>query len=199
MSFLKTNRTVSGRSTSREGHRIAKELLQSLGDVDETSIDVPLSSIMASHSYSHHLGGHDDDDATEAFTEDEDDLSGDDFPEDENHKKVVPSIDSKFDDSLDTTQNNMINKTWNLESDDGRILKDVCNDGGKSQTVSTLKTGSGGDGCIEDGEESSLLKNNHQPLLRRGGTVESDRNADDGGTSTDEDGESEVNVSYGFS
>ena len=45
---------------------------------------------MASHSYSHHHN----DDATEAFTEDdpsvvEDDLSGDDgFPSDDNHKEV---------------------------------------------------------------------------------------------------------------
>lgn len=38
---------VSGRSSSREGHRLAKELLQSLKDVEEDSMDVPLSSIIA--------------------------------------------------------------------------------------------------------------------------------------------------------
>lgn len=60
------------RSRSREGHRIAKELLQSLQDVDENSIDIPLSSIIA-HSQMDGDGEISEDDVDENLLSEEED------------------------------------------------------------------------------------------------------------------------------
>ena len=86
----------------------------------------------------------------------------------------------------------MMNKTWNLDSDENRGVSGDGGGGGGGD-------GGDGDGSTEDeDEESSLLKNNHQPLLRRGDKVKGEHSNDgqDGEISTEDDNESEVSVIF---
>ena len=185
-SFLNT---VSGRSTSREGHRIAKELLQSLGDVDETSIDIPLSSIMVTHS--HQL----EEDATEAFTDDSDDDFDGDLLVDSD--EVEPSADSRsrFEDSLKEV--NMTNKEvspldrnqLSEKPGDFKLKQTSAADKVKTQGSGKSSQASSRSGGFTGESDLSLLRNNHQPLLKRGGRVVSDLN--DEGSNEDEQESSE--------
>ena len=67
---------VSSRSSSREGSRIAKELLQSLQDVDENSMDIPLSSIIAHSQMDGDDGEISEDDIDENLLSEEEKRSG---------------------------------------------------------------------------------------------------------------------------
>ena len=74
-----------------------------------------------------------------------------------------------------------MNKTWNLDSDESRGGVGNGDDGG-------IGNGDDGDGSAEEDDgDSSLLKNNHQPLLRRGDEVEGEDSNDGQGGETELD------------
>ena len=93
---------VSGRSSSREGHRLAKELLQSLKDVDEDSMDIPLSSVIAHSQALDEEGIKSDDDIEDDLPEDPGDVDantiqddGDSYQEG-SHISSAPGSDISF-------------------------------------------------------------------------------------------------------
>ena len=125
--------------------------MQSLGDVDETSIDIPLSSILTNQENTTSQF-YDDDDPTEGggfSEEDNDEEEKQDLPEDD--AIVLQGSSLKHGSSKE-------NHSSNERSHGDEFLKDTQ----PRRTGTTRLT------------ESPLLSNNHQPVLKSGTQLEDD-------------------------